>query len=80
MLFLGSKALGLDVLRTAVAVAPGQLSGVVTVDDAADARSVLTGFKEYCAKARLALKVVNRPEDLAVVVAETSPSVVLVAG
>lgn len=80
LLFLGSKALGLDVLKTVVAIVPDELKGVITVNDVEDDRSVLTGFKEYCAKTRLDLKVLNRPEDLEAVVAEMLPAVILVSG
>jgi methionyl-tRNA formyltransferase len=53
VIFLGSKPLGLRVLKTIFRLRPESLEAIVTFDDTVDMRSDLTGFKnfsEHCGK------------------------------
>ena len=47
VVFLGSKSLGLQVLRTVYGLRPESLSAVITFDDRTDVRSDLDGFKSF---------------------------------
>jgi methionyl-tRNA formyltransferase len=49
VLFLGSKRLGLECLRTIWELSPETLAGAVSPDDTSDARSVLAAMRQFCA-------------------------------
>lgn len=80
ILFLGSKILGLRALEALQQVIPGQIVGVVTVNDTSDARSVFSEFENYCKQNALPFIGLNRPSDLQAVVSAYSPYCVLVVG
>lgn len=79
-LFVGSKALGLRALEVLQRAIPGQVSGVVTVDDSSDKRSVLGDFRRYSEQKGLPLTVLTRPSALKEVVLASEPQYVLVVG
>lgn len=48
VMFVGSKKLGLEVLKRMYLIDPDSLVGVITLDDSKDSRSVLEEFRNYC--------------------------------
>ncbi|HEY8187102.1 MAG TPA: methionyl-tRNA formyltransferase [Pyrinomonadaceae bacterium] len=79
-LFVGSKQLGLDALQTMVEAIPGRVAAAITLDDAADKRSVLPKFRAYCDSVDLPLSIAKGPSDLTDLVQKYCPYYVLVAG
>ncbi len=80
VLFLGSKLLGLRSLQTLYKLDPHSIAGVVTLADEQDVRTVLMGFKDFCANAKLPLVVVEKPSELARIIRHFVPFCVLVVG
>jgi methionyl-tRNA formyltransferase len=79
-LFVGSKQLGLNALQAMVEAIPGRVAAAITLDDAADKRSVLPEFRAYCQSVDLPLSIIERPADLGGMVQQYAPHYVLVAG
>jgi methionyl-tRNA formyltransferase len=63
IVFLGSKKLGLDTLKTIWKLRPDSVKGVVTFDDSDDTRSVLPQIIEFCAQVGLEVKIVENRKD-----------------
>jgi methionyl-tRNA formyltransferase len=67
VIFLGSKPLGLRVLKTIFSLRPESLEAIVTFDDTSDMRSDLTGFKkfsEHCGKPLFIAKNAGEAEEI----------------
>ena len=79
-LFMGSKRIGLRILKTMAATSPGSVAGAVTIDDGTDSRSVLGEFQTLCAELGLDLEVLDSPSQLETAVRRFSPTTVVVAG
>jgi len=79
-LFLGSKTLGLSVLRVLRESAPGALAGAVTIDDTADSRSALREFRDYCAGIKLPLWVARDRAHATAIISEVQPQRCIVVG
>lgn len=80
VLFIGSKESGLRVLKEIYEVSPESLVGCVTVDDSADTRSELDGFKDYCHLNNISLNVLNGRCDLTESVEKYTPDLCIVMG
>jgi methionyl-tRNA formyltransferase len=79
--FLGSKPLGLAVLRALrEAVPPDAWASVLVFDDRDDGRSAFADFEAYAAAHALPLRVVRTAADVDAALAETPPDVVVVSG
>ncbi|MDL2259338.1 methionyl-tRNA formyltransferase [Deltaproteobacteria bacterium OttesenSCG-928-K17] len=79
-LFIGSKQIGLEVLRLILKLAPASLIGAATLDDAGDSRSVKSTFDQLARKSGLPLEAMSDPMMLGRLVKELKPDFVLVVG
>ena len=80
ILFMGSKPIGLRVLRALRAVASEELAGALVVDDRDDTRSILPEFIGECDSSGVPLQVVTSQNDANRHILELSPDIVIVAG
>lgn len=80
VLFLGSKRLGLNVLRTLCELRPEAIVGCVTVDDSCDTRSELDGFREFCENSSLPFDVLTGPCDISAQIDKYRPDLCVVVG
>jgi methionyl-tRNA formyltransferase len=80
LLFVGSKRLGLRVLREISGLAPRDLVAVATLDDTGDGRGAFGDFQRFTSSAGIPLHVVAKPSALASVVAAESPDLCIVVG
>ena len=80
LLFIGSKELGRLALERAIGILGAARIVAVTVDDSADERSELSGFRALCADRGVELAVLVKPSELDAVVARVRPTVALVLG
>ncbi|HQD11280.1 MAG TPA: hypothetical protein PLQ65_16525, partial [Flavihumibacter sp.] len=55
VLFVGSKQLGLNCLKTMYSLSKETLVGAVTFDDSADGRGKLADFKAFCSQHKIPL-------------------------
>ncbi|MCR5590973.1 MAG: methionyl-tRNA formyltransferase [Lachnospiraceae bacterium] len=80
VLFIGSKALGLSVLKLMHELSEKTLIGCVTIDDPDDGRSELKAIKEFCKKNTVPVKVLSGKCDLTEPIEEFSPDLCFVVG
>jgi len=80
VLFLGSKRLGLGVLKEICAVSPGSLAAIATLDDSRDERGCLTEFRSFARTADAPLEVLAGPSGLGALLDRYRPGLVLVCG
>ena len=80
VLFIGSKQLGLQVLRTMHRRAPRLLVGSMTIDDRTDRRSAHDGFVDFCAAQGLPLFVVPDRQQAEQTIARLQPDLCIVVG
>lgn len=78
VVFLGSKELGLEVLRTTWRLRPGALRAVITFDDSADTRSVLQQFVAFGEETGVPVHVAKNPRNAEDIIASVSPDLCLV--
>lgn len=76
--FLGSKALGLEVLRTTWRLRPGALRAVVTFDDSADARSVLQQFVAFGKETGVRVHIAQNPRHAEEIIVSVEPDLCFV--
>ncbi len=77
-IFLGSKELGLEVLRTTWRLRPEALQAVITFDDSADTRSVLQQFVAFGEETGVPVRVANNPRHAEEIVTSAAPDLCLV--
>jgi methionyl-tRNA formyltransferase len=80
ILFLGSKSIGLSLLRAVVALAPGSVCAVVTLDDRGDNRSELESIERVASDCGLPLRVARNRAHAEGLVRAEMPHLCLVAG
>ena len=82
VVFLGSKALGLSVLRAVLDTIewPHQLIGVICPDDSHDGRSELEQFRVLAAQQGIPFRVIANSLDAQAAIAECRPDIGLVVG
>ena len=80
VLFMGSKQIGLAVLREMHRLAPQLLVGAVTIDDRRDARSVFADLVVFCTESGLALRIAASRTEAETVIAELRPDLCIVVG
>jgi methionyl-tRNA formyltransferase len=79
--FLGSKNLGLEVLRFMTQVLDsGELVGVITLDDRSDARSRLADLQRTAVECRVPFRLVEKTSQFMRAIEEFAPDLVIVAG
>lgn len=80
VLFVGSKKLGLSVLKTMHEVSPGSVVGAVTLNDTEDSRSCLKDFEAWCDEHDLPLVVSNKADIVDRSVEKHKPDWCMVCG
>jgi methionyl-tRNA formyltransferase len=81
VIFLGSKKLGLEILKKMHALSPNSLTCIATLnDDGKDQRSQLKGFVEFSEKKNIPLRIINNNNDLKSTIQEFSPDIFVVNG
>ena len=80
VLFIGSKHLGLSVLRSMQRRASKHLLGALTIDDRSDRRSVHAEFVEFCAGCALPLTVVDDRRQAEQAIGLLKPDLCVVVG
>jgi len=80
VLFMGSKKLGLAVLREMHRLAPAALAGALTVDDSADSRSVLADMKAFTSANGINLHIACNRKQAEESVLSVRPDICIVAG
>lgn len=80
ILFVGSKASGLKVLKKLFYLSSHRLVGCVTVDDRKDVRSELNEFCTFCAENSIDLDVLNGKCDLTNSIEKFNPDICFVMG
>jgi len=80
LIFIGSKKLGLEVMKAIFRVAPSNLTGVISFDDSDDTRSVFSDFKKFCRMKNVDLTILKKPSELSRVIEEKKPDLCIVVG
>ncbi|MBN2373050.1 hypothetical protein JXL19_04605 [bacterium] len=80
VLFMGSKQLGLRVLKEIYSLAPKNLIGVVTIDDTNDTRTKYGDFKYFAQSQELELHIANNRKHSEQIVKELNPDLCFVVG
>ena len=80
VLFMGSKQIGLAVLREMHRLAPQRLIGAMTIDDRSDARSVYADLVAFCAGSGVALKIAASRAESEALIGELRPDLCIVVG
>ncbi|WP_448207931.1 methionyl-tRNA formyltransferase [Azospirillum sp. sgz302134] len=80
VLFLGSKAFGLRVLRVLKAATPTAIGHVLTIDDSADARSVLPLIRAYASESGMAVDVCASRDAAKRAILDYAPDICFVCG
>ena len=80
VLFVGSKQLGLQVLKEVHSIAPDSLAAVLTIDDSSDTRSVAQGFRRFCDDHKVPLHVAKNRKHSEELIQELRPEFCLVVG
>jgi methionyl-tRNA formyltransferase len=78
--FLGSKKLGLEIMKAMYYLAPDSLSVVIALDDRQDSRSYLDQFREFANEINKPFFVVSKNSDLDHVIQEFHPDCCFVNG
>ncbi len=80
VLFMGSKQMGLQVLREMYLLSPETLIGVLTIDDTNDTRTVFNDFQSFSNTNELELYVANNRKQADQIIRELNPDLCLVSG
>ena len=78
--FLGSKELGLEILRAMFRISPNSISVVAALDDSRDSRGCLDLYHQFCEQAGLPLRVITKNGDLEGVINDFKPNICIVNG
>lgn len=80
VLFMGSKQLGLRVLKEIHALAPDKLACIVTIDDRSDVRTKFDEFEEFSRAAGLKMLVAENRRHSEQMIKDAAPDLCLVVG
>lgn len=78
VVFLGSKLLGLQVLKTIWKLRPDALKAIVTFDDTNDTRSELAGFKDFASHSGRSLFIAKNSSEAEEIIRQLHPDLCLV--
>ncbi|MDO8994413.1 MAG: formyltransferase family protein, partial [Daejeonella sp.] len=78
VLFIGSKKLGLNCLKAIRTVSENTISGVLTIDDSMDPRSVLQEYITYCKENNIKLSIAKNRKDSEQIIVYENPELCLV--
>lgn len=80
VLFMGSKQLGLRVLKEMYSLAPGNLIGAATIDDTDDTRTKYDEFRQFAEAQGLELRVADNRKHSEQIVQKLKPDLCFVVG
>ncbi len=80
ILFIGSKALGLSILREMFAISSETLVGALTIDDSDDSRSCFNTFQSFCGEKQIELLVAKNRKASEEIIREFQPDLCIVVG
>ncbi|HNR18915.1 MAG TPA: methionyl-tRNA formyltransferase [Bacteroidia bacterium] len=80
VLIIGSKQIGLSLLKHASKVASAKIVGILTIDDSKDARSELNEIKNYCTQNNIPLFFAANRTDSEKIISDVKPDICFVAG
>ena len=80
VIFIGSKKIGLAILKTMVKIAPDLLDACITLEDVEDTRSCLHKFEEFCKEKKLKFYVLTGRCDIANIILDRKPDICFVVG
>jgi len=80
VLFIGSKQLGLRVLKLMYSLSPKTLIGILTIDDSDDTRSVFADFQQFSNQNELVLHVAKNRKESEKMILELKPDLCFVVG
>jgi methionyl-tRNA formyltransferase len=80
VLFMGSKQLGLRVLREMYSLSPETLIGALTIDDTNDTRTALSGFQSFSNESNLELHTAKNRKQSEQIIEDLKPDLCLVVG
>ena len=80
VLFVGSKDLGVEILRRMICVNRSELVGAITIDDRHDSRSAYDKFFEVCDQNGVPLTIAGARADSERAMLESHPDLCIVAG
>lgn len=80
VVFVGSKKLGVSVLKEMYRIAPDNLCGVITIDDSQDIRCALERFLQFSKKTDKPIRVLRKSSDLKAAISEFSPDICIIVG
>jgi len=80
VLFVGSKQLGLNCLKTMYSLSKETLVGAVTFDDSADGRGKLADFKAFCSQHKIPLFVAKNRADAEKIIQAQRADIGIVVG
>ena len=78
ILFLGSKSLGLETVKTIHRISHSSLIGIITIDDSKDSRSELLEFKNFAEKNDINFYIVKNREELNNLILDLNPNLCIV--
>jgi len=78
VVFIGSKKLGLEVLREMTLLAVDSLIGVITIDDTKDSRSMFNEISEFCSRNNIELYIVKNRRRFRKVLLKLEPELCVV--
>jgi methionyl-tRNA formyltransferase len=80
IVFLGSKQIGLQAIRTIHAIAPGITCAVISIDDRQDSRSVYDEFQAFSKQSGIPLEIAANRKEADALVHKYSPELCVVVG
>lgn len=80
VLFIGSKQIGLQILREIYSLSPETLIGILTIDDSDDNRSVLMNFKHFANQNGIGLHIAKNRKESEEVIRRSGPDLCFVVG
>ena len=80
VLFIGSKQLGLDCLKTIYSQSKETLVGVLTFDDTSDGRSKFNDFIDFCSTNEIPMFIAKNKTESEKIVKKQHPDICIVVG
>lgn len=80
VLIIGSKQIGLSLLKHAFKVLNGNIAGILTINDSNDARSELIEIKNFCTQNNIPLLFASNRTESEKIIFEIKPDICFVAG
>lgn len=80
VLFIGSKQLGLRVLKEMYSLSPNKLVGILTIDDSNDTRSMFADFQHFSNQNEFVLHVAKNRKESEEIILELKPDLCIVVG